>query len=90
MVLELAPAATPGKGAVILLEARARGLSGCFFAGDDRADLAAFTALDELRADGTVTVKVAVRSEETPHDLIDEADIVVERPSGLLDLLAQL
>jgi trehalose 6-phosphate phosphatase len=90
MVLELAPADTPGKGSVILREARARNLAGCLFAGDDRADLAAFAALDELEADGTVTVKVAVKSEETPQELIDEADIVVERPSGLLELLARL
>lgn len=90
MVLELAPADTPGKGAVILREARARSLSGCLFAGDDLADLAAFAALDELRGEGMVTVKVAVKSEETPQDLIDGADIVAERPGGLLDLLARL
>jgi trehalose 6-phosphate phosphatase len=90
MVLELAPADTPGKGSVILREARARNLAGCFFAGDDRADLAGFAALDELKADGTVTVKVAVKSEETPQELIDEADIVVEGPSGLLELLGRL
>ncbi|HEV8420002.1 MAG TPA: trehalose-phosphatase, partial [Actinomycetota bacterium] len=90
MVLELAPADTPGKGAVILREARTRGLSGCLFAGDDRADVAGFAALDELRGGGMVTVKVAVRSEETPQDLVAQADIVVERPDGLLDLLARL
>jgi trehalose 6-phosphate phosphatase len=90
MVLELAPADTPGKGSVILREARARNLAGCLFAGDDRADLAAFAALDELEADGTVTVKVAVQSEETPQELIDDADIVVARPTGLLELLARL
>lgn len=90
MVLELAPADTPGKGAVILRETRARGLSGCLFAGDDRADMSAFAALDGLRAEGVVTVKVAVRSEETPEDLIGQADIVVERPSGLLELLARI
>lgn len=90
MVLELAPADTPGKGAVILREARARGLSGCLFAGDDRADLAAFAALDELRAAGLTSVKVGVRSEETPEELIRQADIVVQGPSGLVELLATI
>jgi trehalose 6-phosphate phosphatase len=90
MVLELAPADTPGKGAVILREARARGLMGSLFAGDDRADLAAFAALDELREEGIVTVKVAVRSAETPNDLMDQADVVVEGPGALLDLLARI
>jgi len=90
MVVELAPSDTPGKGAVILRETRARRLSGCLFAGDDQADLAAFAALDELRIGGTTTVKVAVRSEETPRELVDAADLVVERPSGLLELLSRL
>ncbi|HEV8421605.1 MAG TPA: trehalose-phosphatase [Actinomycetota bacterium] len=90
MVVELAPADTPGKGAVILRETRARRLSGCLFAGDDHADLAAFAALDQLLAGGTTTVKVAVSSEETPQELVEAADLVVERPSGLLELLARL
>lgn len=90
MVLELAPAHTPGKGAVVLRQARSRGLRSCLYAGDDRADLVAFSALDELRAEGIVTVKVAVRSEETPRELVDAADVVVDRPSGLLELLARL
>jgi trehalose 6-phosphate phosphatase len=90
MVLELAPPNTPGKGAIIRREARARPLAGCLFAGDDRADLAAFDALDELREEETVTVKVAVRSEETPPELIERADLVVERPLGLLNLLERI
>lgn len=89
-VVELAPADTPGKGAVVLREVRARGLAGCLFAGDDRADLAAFHALDELRAEGLAVVKVAVRSEETPGELVESADLVVERPGGLLELLGRL
>ena len=90
MVLELAPGNTPGKGAVVLRVARARGLTGCLFAGDDQADIAAFRALDELEAEGVVTVKVAVRSEETPAELLESADLIVERPSGLLAMLTRL
>jgi trehalose 6-phosphate phosphatase len=89
-VVELAPADTPGKGMVILREARARGMAGCLFAGDDQADLTGFHALDQLRADGLAVVKVAVRSEETPADLVEAADVVVERPDGLLELLGRL
>jgi trehalose 6-phosphate phosphatase len=90
MVFELAPGDTPGKGAVVLREARARRLAGCVYAGDDRADLVAFAAVDELRASGVHTLKVAVRSEETPAELIRAADIVVERPAGLVELLSGL
>lgn len=89
-VLELAPADTPGKGTVVLREARGRGLIACLYAGDDHADMAAFRALDELRAEGLAVVKVAVRSEETPTDLVDAADLVVEGPRGLLELLSRL
>jgi trehalose 6-phosphate phosphatase len=89
-VFEIAPAETPGKGAVILREVRARRLSGCFFAGDDHADLAAFAALDQLRDEGIAAVKVAVRSDETPGELVEAADLVVERPKGLVTLLGRL
>jgi trehalose 6-phosphate phosphatase len=90
MVVELAPAAVPGKGAVVLGEARRRALAGVLYGGDDRMDLDAFAALDELAAEGTEAVKVAVRSEETPPELVEAADLVVERPAGLVALLRRL
>ena len=89
MVLELAPADTPGKGAVVLRQASARGLDAVLYAGDDEADLDAFAALDRL-APATATAKVAVRSAETPNALLEAADIVVEGPAGLLTLLRTL
>lgn len=90
MVLELAPRDTPGKGAVVEEAATARGLTACLYAGDDRADLDAFAALDRLRARGLLTVKVAVRSQETPEGLLEAADLVVEGPEGLAGLLEEL
>jgi len=91
MVLELAPAETPGKGAVVAHEVRTRGLRACLFAGDDVADLAAFSALDRLSAeDGIVALKVAVDGLETPAELRDAADEVVDGPAGLLRLLERL
>ena len=89
-VWEAIPVSAPGKGAVVLREARARGLDGVLFAGDDLADLPAFEALDGLRERGVSTVKVAVRSEETPTQLLAAADVVVDRPAGLVRLLADL
>jgi trehalose 6-phosphate phosphatase len=90
MVLELVPRDTPGKGSVVLREQRARDLTACLFAGDDMADLHAFAALDRLRQQGLLTIKVAVRSEETPEELTAAADIVAERPAGLVELLSDL
>jgi trehalose 6-phosphate phosphatase len=90
MVLELAPLATPGKGSVLLREAERRELAHVLYAGDDLADEDAFTAMDELRSRGVDTVKVAVRSEETPPSLLQRADVIVERPAGLVELLSLL
>jgi trehalose 6-phosphate phosphatase len=90
MVLELAPTSTPGKGAVILREARTRELTACLYAGDDVADLEAFAALDALREQGVASLKVAVRSDEAPGILLGTADLVVDGPRGLLALLHTL
>ncbi len=89
-VLELVPANEPGKGEAILREALARGISACLYAGDDLADLDAFQALERLRDRDVHAVRVAVRTEETPEELCRQADIVVDRPAGLLTLLESL
>ena len=60
------------------------------FAGDDHPDLEAFEALDGLRAEGRSTVKVAVGGAETPDELLEAADVVVDGPEGLAALLASL
>ena len=88
MVLELAGGEVPGKGAVVRELVQSARVSGCFYAGDDVADLEAFRALDEL--DAVAAVRVAVRSEETPERLIAAADLVVDRPAGLVRLLSEL
>lgn len=90
MVLELAPRTVPGKGSVVRREALRHRVAACLYAGDDVADLGAFRALEELRGEGIRTVKVAVSSEETPRRLIELADVVVQRPAGLLELLRLL
>ena len=90
MVLELAPAATPGKGALVRGTVRSQHLTAALYAGDDRADLDAFAALDHLAVEGVVTVKVGVGSAETPQELLAAADLVVDGPAGLLALLAEL
>jgi len=62
------------------------------FAGEDAGDLAAFDALDRLEGDGSLSaaVRVAVRSDEAPADLVARADVVVDGPAGLAELLADL
>ena len=69
--------------------ALAAGAHAALVAGDDRGDLAAFTALTRLRDDGELAhaLRIAVRSPESPQDLLDHADHQVDGPAGLLALL---
>jgi trehalose 6-phosphate phosphatase len=90
MVLELVQRGRPMKGDAVARLAGQNQLDAVLFAGDDRVDIDAFTALDRLRADGVATVRVAVRGDETPEELVDAADVVVEGPSGLVELLRML
>lgn len=90
MVLEIVPRGMPQKGAAVLREVRAAGLTACLYAGDDLADLDAFAALDALVREGLLAIKVAVRSEGTPTPVADQADITVAGPEGLVGLLKRL
>jgi trehalose 6-phosphate phosphatase len=90
MVVELVPAGRPRKGGAVERLVGENQLSAALFAGDDVADLDAFRALDGLADKGLLAIKVAVRGEETPGDLMDAADVVVDGPEGLVELLGQL
>lgn len=90
MVVELVPPGRPMKGGAIERLAGEHALQAVVYAGDDHADLDAFAALDRLRSGGLVTVKVAVRGVETPPALVHAANLVVEEPAGLVELLRQL
>jgi trehalose 6-phosphate phosphatase len=89
MSYELRPPLPHDKG--LVLAESAAGLSHVLFVGDDRGDLDAFDALERLAADGDVTIaRVAVRSPESPSELLERADVVVEGPEGALSLLQAL
>ncbi len=90
MVLELVPPGRSMKGAAVERLAGEQALEAVLYAGDDHADLDAFEALDRIAARGPLTVKVAVRGAETPPPLVAAADVVVEGPLGLVELLRQL
>lgn len=59
---------------------------GFLYAGDDLGDLPAFAALGELAEDGLPTLRVASGSEEE-NALVEQADVVVDGPDGVLELL---
>lgn len=89
-VVELVPPGSPRKGDTVERLAGEHALEAVLYAGDDLADVHAFVAVDGLRARGLATAKVAVRGDETPSELIDAADLVVDGPVGLVDLLRGL
>jgi trehalose 6-phosphate phosphatase len=75
---------------VVSERARAAHLEAVMFVGDDTVDLPAFDALDELSEQGVATLRVAVRSDESPPELLERADVVVDGPPGVLDFLSRL
>ena len=89
-VWELVPGGRPLKDGAVERIAATSALDAILYAGDDVADLRAFEALDRLAAAGVATVKVAVFGPETPSQLADAADVVVDGPAGLVALLRSL
>jgi trehalose 6-phosphate phosphatase len=90
MVLELRPPVDLTKRDVVERRARELALDAACFIGDDTVDLPGYDALDTLQAAGATCVRVAVRSAESPPTLIERADVVVEGPSGVVELLGEL
>ena len=86
MVLEVLPPVDASKGTAVRRLLETSGLRRALYAGDDTTDLDAFAALEEL----DVGVKVAVRSAEVPALLLERANVVVDGPDDLVELLREL
>ena len=86
--VELHPPVPTDKGTVV--EAAAGGMAAAAYFGDDMGDLPAFDGLDRLAAAGVDTVRVAVRTEEAPPELLRRADLVVDGPEGCLAVFEEL
>ncbi len=85
-VLEIRPPVPIGKGrAVRDLLARTR-VRAALYAGDDATDLDAFEALAEVES----PVRVGVRSDEGPVEIVERADLVVDGVEGVKQVLAAL
>ena len=85
-VLEVRPPVAADKGTAVRTLLEQRGLRRALYAGDDTTDLDAFRGLDGV----DVSVRVAVASAEGPPELREAADIVVESPAELAELLRRL
>ena len=85
-VLEVRPPVAADKGTAVRTLLEQRGLRRALYAGDDTTDLDAFRGLDAL----DVAVRIAVASAEGPPALREAADLVVESPAQLVELLRRL
>jgi trehalose 6-phosphate phosphatase len=85
---ELRPPVDVNKGTVV--GELIADLDAAAFIGDDRGDLLAFDALDRFAGDGGTALKVAVRSDEAPPELIERADLIVDGPPAVVAALRAL
>jgi len=85
-VLEILPPLEANKGTAVRRLLSERGIERALYAGDDTTDLDAFRALEPME----VGVRVAVASPEDPRELAAAADLVVDGPPALLELLRVL
>jgi trehalose 6-phosphate phosphatase len=87
-VIELRAPGTD-KGRVVRELAEERHADVVVVFGDDLGDIAAFDAVEKLRAEGVYGLIVCSASDEVP-ELIERADLVVDGPHGVIDLIHDL
>jgi trehalose 6-phosphate phosphatase len=86
LVLEVLPPIEASKRTAVEHLLARTGLRRALYAGDDTTDLDAFAALDGLE----LAVRVAIASAEAPAALRERADVVLDSPAALAELLAEL
>jgi trehalose 6-phosphate phosphatase len=91
-VLEVRPPIALDKGRGVHGLLRDADLDAALYVGDDRTDLDAFRAIRECVDGGGLqhAVCVGVRSDETPPELESGADVLVDGPRGVRQLLEAL
>jgi trehalose 6-phosphate phosphatase len=91
-VLEIRPPVEIDKGRGIRRLLRDADLKAAVYVGDDRTDVDAFEGLRTLVEQGRLgsSVCVGVRSDETPRQLEDAADALVDGTAGVRELLEAL
>ncbi len=87
-VLELRPPVSANKGTAVRALLAGRSISRALYAGDDTTDLDAFRGLGDAVLE--LAIRIAVTSPEGPDELQREADLVVESPAALVEVLRSL
>ena len=91
-VVEARPPVRADKGTAVRRLVEEYGPEKALFIGDDTTDLDAFRALEELREEGVLqeTLRIGVRSDEGPPEIVSEADLVVDGVEGVGEVLRAL
>ncbi len=91
-VLEIRPPVALDKGRGVTALLRGCDVRAAVYVGDDNTDVDAFRGLRQLVEEGHLShaVCVGVRSDETPAAIEQEADLLVEGPSGVREVLEAL
>jgi trehalose 6-phosphate phosphatase len=93
-VLEVRPPVKidKGSGIVRLLKEVGPDIENALYVGDDTTDIDAFRTLRSLVDEGRLerAVRVAVQSDEGPSEILAAADLVVDGPNGVRELLTLL
>jgi trehalose 6-phosphate phosphatase len=91
-VLEIRPPVPVDKGQAVRDLALRSAVRAALFGGDDVTDLDGFAALAALVDEGKLDhgVRVGVRSEEGPREILEQADLVVDGIEGFQEVLAAL
>jgi trehalose 6-phosphate phosphatase len=88
-VIEVRPAGTD-KGLAVRRLVEEAGAHVAVYVGDDLGDLAAFDAIDAMRAEGAGGLTVASVSADAPPQLAQRADLALEGPDAVVGFLRDL
>lgn len=91
-VVEARPPIRADKGTATRKVVEEYGPEKTLFMGDDTTDLDAFRELEALREEGVLSqiLRIGVKSEEGPPEIVSEADLVVEGTEGVEEVLRSL
>jgi trehalose 6-phosphate phosphatase len=91
-VVEARPPVQADKGTAVRRLVEEYSPKKALFIGDDTTDLDAFRELEALREEGLLdeTLRIGVKSEEGPPEIVSEADLVVDRVEGVAEVLQTL
>jgi len=89
-IVEIRPPLAINKGLALRQFAQRNELRGLIFAGDDLTDLDAMLEIPELRRQGLAALAIAARHSDTPPELLQHADMVVDAVPGMVALLRDI